>query len=122
MRSKIAVAIGIGLVAVAVGISALAVKPPLKCIQVNSSGSFNCKDAGNFDSTCATATCPAGYTLTGGGGACAAGDRKVKSLFPVCHRVNSQSPVNSRVSHHNQTPSAANSNSAVVVGGGRRGA
>ena len=82
MRSKIAVAIGIGLVAVAVGISALAVKPPLKCIQVNSSGSFNCKDAGNFDSTCATATCPAGYTLTGGGGACAAGNRKVKSLFP----------------------------------------
>jgi len=23
-----------------------------------------------------------GYTLTGGGGACAAGDRRVKSLFP----------------------------------------
>jgi len=59
--------------------------PPIKlnkCVQVNSSGSSACKDAGNVDSTCATARCPTGYTLTGGGGACAAGDRKIKSLFP----------------------------------------
>jgi hypothetical protein len=54
----------------------------LECVEASSSGSFACKDAGNFDSTCATATCPADYTLTGGGGACAAGDRKVKTLSP----------------------------------------
>ena len=53
-----------------------------KCIEVSSQGSFDCKDGGNFDSTCATATCPSDYTLTGGGGACDAGDRKIKSLFP----------------------------------------
>jgi hypothetical protein len=53
-----------------------------KCLEATSSGSFSCKDSGNFASTCATAKCPAGYTLTGGGGACDAGDRKIKSLFP----------------------------------------
>jgi hypothetical protein len=57
-------------------------QPSLECVVADSSGSFGCKDAGNFDSTCATATCPAGYTLTGGGGSCSAGDRKIKSLFP----------------------------------------
>jgi len=54
----------------------------LDCIEASSTGSFACTDPGNFESTCATATCPAEYSLTGGGGACAAGDRKVKSLFP----------------------------------------
>ena len=57
-------------------------QPTPTCIEATSSGSFSCKDAGNFDSTCATAKCPAGYTLTGGGGSCSAGDRKIKSLFP----------------------------------------
>ena len=60
----------------------LAHLPSHSCIEVTSSGSFSCKDAGNYDSTCATATCPADYTLVGGGGACNAGDRKIKSLFP----------------------------------------
>ena len=53
-----------------------------KCVQVNSTGRSSCNDAGNFPSTCAVATCPAGYTLTGGGGVCAAGDRKIKALNP----------------------------------------
>ncbi len=57
-------------------------QPVLECVEAVSSGSFSCQDAGNVPSTCATAKCPAGFTLTGGGGACAAGDRKVKSLFP----------------------------------------
>jgi hypothetical protein len=57
-------------------------RSPLDCIEARSSGSFACTDAGNFESTCAMATCPAEYALTGGGGACAAGDRKLKSLFP----------------------------------------
>lgn len=52
------------------------------CIQVDSDGSFACTDAGNYESTCAVATCPADYTLTGGGGSCSAGDSKVKSLVP----------------------------------------
>ncbi len=56
--------------------------PRSKCLQVTSGGSFGCKDQGNFDSTCATAKCPSGYTLTGGGGACQAGDRRIKSLVP----------------------------------------
>lgn len=55
---------------------------PKKCVQASSNGGFACKDAGNYDSSCATAKCPAGYTLTGGGGACGAGDRKIKSVFP----------------------------------------
>jgi len=53
-----------------------------KCLEVSSSGYTSCKDAGGYDSVCATASCPAGYTLTGGGGSCSAGDRKIKSLFP----------------------------------------
>jgi len=59
-----------------------AAQPTLELVVADSSGSFSCKDAGNFDSTCATAKCPAGYILTGGGGSCSAGDRKIKSLFP----------------------------------------
>ena len=81
-KSTIALALGVVAVAVAIGTYTSSSVPSLKCIQANSSSSFNCKDAGNIDSTCATANCPAGYTLTGGGGACAAGDRKIKSLFP----------------------------------------
>jgi hypothetical protein len=81
-RYSVTAALALGIVAAAIAISALASKPTLKCVQADSTGSFSCKDPGNFDSTCATAKCPAGYTLTGGGGACAAGDRKVKSLFP----------------------------------------
>lgn len=54
----------------------------LSCVEILSSGSFGCTDAGNYPGTCATAKCPGGYTLTGGGGACAAGDRRIKSLFP----------------------------------------
>jgi hypothetical protein len=54
----------------------------LSCVEVMSSGSTNCTDAGGVASTCATATCPAELTLTGGGGACAAGGTKIKSLFP----------------------------------------
>ena len=55
----------------------------LNCVQVSSSGSINCNDAGGVPSTCATATCPVGFTLTGGGGACSAGGSKIKSLFPL---------------------------------------
>jgi hypothetical protein len=62
--------------------SCASIKRGLSCIGVSSSGSTSCKDAGGVDSTCATATCPPGSTLTGGGGSCAAGDRKIKSLFP----------------------------------------
>lgn len=58
------------------------VKPSLQCIQVNSTSSKSCKDAGGFDSTCATAKCSSGYTLTGGGGSCSAGNRMVKGLSP----------------------------------------
>jgi hypothetical protein len=54
----------------------------LKCVEVTSSGSTACKDAGGGDGTCAVARCPANLTLTGGGGACAAGDRRIKSLVP----------------------------------------
>lgn len=56
--------------------------PTQTCIQVSSSGSFPCKDSGGYDSTCAVAKCPDDRTLTGGGGSCSAGDRKIKSLFP----------------------------------------
>ena len=55
----------------------------INCIEVSSSGSTSCTDAGGVPSTCATATCPAGFALTGGGGACAAGSSKIKSLFPL---------------------------------------
>jgi hypothetical protein len=54
----------------------------LACIGVVSSGASDCTDAGGVASTCASAICPGGLTLTGGGGACAAGDRKIKSMFP----------------------------------------
>ena len=54
----------------------------LSCVEIDSSSSFNCKDAGGVDSTCATAKCSEGFTLTGGGGACSAGDRKIKSVVP----------------------------------------
>jgi len=55
----------------------------LKCVNATSTVNFTqCKDSGNFASTCADVTCPAGYTLTGGGGACAAGDRRLKALNP----------------------------------------
>lgn len=55
----------------------------LNCIQRSSSGSTNCTDAGGVPSTCATVACPGGFILTGGGGACAAGASKIKSLFPI---------------------------------------
>jgi hypothetical protein len=48
----------------------------------NSTTATNCNDAGGFPSTCATVTCPAGTKVVGGGGACSAGDRRIKSLFP----------------------------------------
>jgi hypothetical protein len=54
----------------------------LKCVDAISSSSRSCTDSGGVDSTCASVTCPAEFTLTGGGGACAAGDRKIKSVFP----------------------------------------
>jgi hypothetical protein len=54
----------------------------LQCVEVSSSGSTDCKDSGGAASTCASAKCPADMTLTGGGGACAAGGTKIKSLFP----------------------------------------
>ena len=55
----------------------------LNCTQVSSSASTDCRDAGGAPSTCASVACPAGFTLTGGGGACAAGNSRIKSLFPV---------------------------------------
>jgi len=59
-----------------------AAPPSLKCVQVSSTTWSNCKDAGNFDSACAVAKCGAGYTLTGGGGSCSAGNRTIKGLNP----------------------------------------
>lgn len=56
--------------------------PFAKCMMASSSGSFACQDAGAYPGTCAIASCPQGYTLTGGGGACSAGDRRIKSLAP----------------------------------------
>ncbi len=56
--------------------------PSLKCVQASSSGSTSCNDAGNVASRCAVAKCGTGYTLTGGGGSCAAGNRKIKALNP----------------------------------------
>ena len=63
-------------------LSAPSTAATLKCVEVSSSGSVNCTDSGGVASTCSTAKCPAELTLTGVGGACAAGDRKIKSLFP----------------------------------------
>ena len=57
-------------------------KNGLACVGFTSSGSKSCTDAGGSPSTCASAACPAGLTLMGGGGSCSAGDRKIKSLFP----------------------------------------
>ncbi len=54
----------------------------LTCVGVDSFRSTSCTDSGGVASTCASATCPQGSTLTGGGGACAAGGRRIKSLFP----------------------------------------
>ena len=54
----------------------------LECVQVFSSGSRDCTDPGGVASTCALARCPETFALTGAGGACAAGDRKIKSVFP----------------------------------------
>jgi hypothetical protein len=54
----------------------------LTCTQIISSGSTPCRDAGGVASTCASVKCPAQMTLTGVGGACAAGGTKIKSLFP----------------------------------------
>ena len=54
----------------------------LSCVEIISSGSTSCTDSGGVDSTCASARCGEGLSLTGAGGACAAGDRKIKSLFP----------------------------------------
>ncbi|MEM6992597.1 MAG: hypothetical protein AAF721_18940 [Myxococcota bacterium] len=56
--------------------------PQLKCVQAASTTWKKCKDAGGFDSACAIAKCGAGYTLTGGGGSCSAGNRKLKGLNP----------------------------------------
>jgi hypothetical protein len=53
-----------------------------QCLSVTSSGGYDCNDAGGFPSSCAVARCPSGYTITGGGGACAAGDRRLKSSIP----------------------------------------
>ncbi|MBK8240436.1 MAG: hypothetical protein IPK74_33345 [Deltaproteobacteria bacterium] len=60
----------------------LSMAPRLRCVEMHSSTKYACKDAGNFDSTCATAKCGEGYVLTGGGGSCAAGNRKIKTLAP----------------------------------------
>jgi hypothetical protein len=54
----------------------------LKCVEAISSGSSSCTDAGGVPSTCSKVTCPATMTLTGAGGACAAGDRRIKALVP----------------------------------------
>lgn len=54
----------------------------LKCVEAISSGSSNCTDPGGVPSTCSKVTCPAAMTLTGAGGACAAGDRRIKALVP----------------------------------------
>jgi len=68
-------------ITLALGVSAC--QSGLECVEASNSGSSSsCKDAGGFDSTCAIASCPVGYSLTGGGGACAAGDRKLKGLSP----------------------------------------
>jgi hypothetical protein len=62
--------------------SCSSVKRGLACVGVISSGSTSCKDSGGVDSTCASAICPQGSVLTGGGGACAAGGTMIKNLVP----------------------------------------
>jgi hypothetical protein len=54
----------------------------LNCVTAVSSGSTTCQDAGGVASTCASVKCPAGLTLTGVGGACAAGGIRLKSIIP----------------------------------------
>jgi hypothetical protein len=75
-------AVAIGATTRPISVNKIPLPAKSKCVQITSAGSFSCKDQGNFDSTCATAKCPSGYTLTGGGGACQAGDRRIKSLVP----------------------------------------
>ena len=85
MKTSVFLALGLAAVGILLNVYNTvndSVKTSLDCIEVSSSGSFGCQDSGGFDSTCATAKCPDGYILTGGGGACAAGDRKIKSLIP----------------------------------------
>ncbi len=83
MQKSTIAALSLAIVAASLGAAAL-LKPVsgLSCVQASASGSFECKDAGGFDSTCAVASCPVGYTLTGGD-SCSADDRAVKSLFPI---------------------------------------
>lgn len=86
MNRYVSTALGLGVISVVLVLYCCIFRrqaqPSLEYVEASSSGSFSCQDAGGFASTCATAKCPVGYTLTGGGGACAAGDRKIKSLFP----------------------------------------
>lgn len=75
-------------IAIAISVTGIFKKPSIptsetmQCIQVKSSGSTDCNDAGAFPSTCAVAKCPSTYTLTGGGGICAAGNIKLKGVNP----------------------------------------
>ena len=83
MNRLVVVALGLSAIAIAVGVANITRGPgELTCVEVSSSGREACKDSGNFPSTCAVAKCPDGYTLTGGGGICAAGNIKVKGLNP----------------------------------------
>ena len=83
-------AVVFSMIAVLFGQTDIAKKSPDKspialqaiCIQAHSRDSFNCRDAGGVPSTCAEAKCPEPYILTGGGGSCSAGDRKLKSVMP----------------------------------------
>jgi hypothetical protein len=58
-------------------------------------------------STCASVICPAGFTLTGGGGACAAGGPRNRRLFPGTFTMR----VRNRVLIPKQTQSVAGFNS-----------
>lgn len=62
--------------------ASFALPQSLSCVEQSSSGSTACTDSGGFASRCAVAQCGAGYKLTGGGGSCNAGDRKLKNLSP----------------------------------------
>ena len=65
-------------------ISSPSIALTLNCVQVSSSGSTNCTDAGGAASTCAFVTCPGGSTLTGGGGACDAGASESRAFSLTC--------------------------------------
>jgi hypothetical protein len=85
MEKYTVAALALGTIAVAIGVAGIYREPPqssLKCVEATSSGRYSCRDAGGFDGTCATATCPAGYTMTGGGGICTAGNIKLKGVNP----------------------------------------